>query len=112
MTLPRFSLRMLLLAVAVLCAWLAWERSVVMQRRTMRTRYAGQYLFVTIAPEGARGVELAAVPRSRMWLFADEPVQSILLPIDSPQTAIDEAASLFPEAYVDRLRPDPGPPVW
>jgi hypothetical protein len=29
MTLPRLSLRLLLLAVAVLCALLAWERSVV-----------------------------------------------------------------------------------
>ena len=33
MTLPRFSLRLLLVAVAVLCAWPAWERSVVMQRK-------------------------------------------------------------------------------
>jgi hypothetical protein len=39
MTLPRFSLRLLLVAVAALCAWLAWERSVVMERRAMRGRH-------------------------------------------------------------------------
>lgn len=99
-----FSLRTLLVLIAALCGWLGWERSVVERRKAARTRHAEQYLFVTIAPEEVRGVELATIPRLRGWLFGDEPVQAIMLPPDSSQAEVDQLARVFPEARVDRWK--------
>ena len=76
-----FSLRTLLVLIAALCGWLGWERSVVERRKAARMQHAERYLFVTIAPEEVRGVELATIPRLRGWLFGDEPVQAIMLPM-------------------------------
>lgn len=99
-----FSLRTLLVLIATLCGWLGWERSIVERRKAARTRLGEQYLFVTIAPEEVRGVELATIPRLRGWLFGDEPVQAIMLPPDSSQAEVEKLARLFPEARVDRWK--------
>ena len=76
----------------------------VERRKAARMQHAERYLFVTIAPEEVRGVELATIPRLRGWLFGDEPVQAIMLPPDSSQAEVDQLARLFPEARVDRWK--------
>jgi hypothetical protein len=115
MTLPRFSLRLLLLAVAVLCAWLAWERSVVTKRQAFRRNCNGssQFVFTTEASWQSRmpSSRLAGAvipPRKTVsWvreLLGDEAIQSIAI---DPSVREDDAATagrLFPEANIYRMR--------
>ena len=96
MTLPRFSLRLLLLAVTVLCAWLAWKRSVVMERRAARTKFEERAVFVFFDdPPATKGVSFV-----RMAL-GDEQVELIALSADIAPTERERLSRLFPEASID-----------
>jgi hypothetical protein len=93
MRLPRrfsFSLRTLLVLVALLCAWLAWERHVVVERRAARHVLNERGAEIGEAPDGP-----ATVP----WvhpLFGDTPIQSLTIP--SGDKVAERAAGWFPEA--------------
>ena len=110
-----FSLRTLLALVAMLCAWLAYERSVAIERRTMRAKLnsAGASLF----GPGSKTVPPGESPASVRWsrrLFGDEPVQLILFHpnLDGEFLDGEEAAGtarIFPEAKV--FVPGRGDPV-
>jgi hypothetical protein len=52
-----------------------------------------------------RGKKEHTIPRWRTW-FGDEAVARITLPPGATQTDAEQAAALFPEAYVDLL-PEP-----
>jgi hypothetical protein len=122
MKLPRFSLRLLLLAVAVLCAWLAWERSVVVRRRVARSRLeelgARVRVFDGVVDAFAdpflgppRKARIPSVPWLRA-LLGDEPIESIELP--EQDFSFDQARSVsrrFPEALVTRSPPIPDGPL-
>ena len=119
---PRFSLRVLLLALAVLCAWLAWERSAVVRRRAARSRL--EELGARVRPfDGVvdafadpflgppRKASIPTVPWLRA-LLGDEPIESIELPEED--FSFDQARSVsrrFPEAMVSRSPPIPEGPL-
>ena len=103
---PRFTLRLLLLAVAVLCAWLAWERSVVAKRRdfwatTKRDCDGSPFVLMEawVLPNSTQ----AYAPRAwglRRWL-GDKPAALIVYyGDDHNHPEIRRVARLFPEAYV------------
>lgn len=104
---PRFSLRFLLAAVAACSGYLAWQRSVVLERQAaMREWNAAGALLLT--PEQAE--QWPILPRSAKKqarvsfvrrMLGDEPIQLIHFPQDfKPST--DRAAALFPEAQTFR----------
>jgi hypothetical protein len=112
MNIPRFSLRLLLLAVAVLCAWLARERSAVMQRRAaLANLRANAELRVRTVEELRPILERTHVPPARIpavwpWLrvrLGDEPIQSIAY-YDADEATIERVRRLFPEAVVAPVR--------
>jgi hypothetical protein len=114
-----FSVRSLLVLVAVLCAWLAWERSVVVERTAalkawkadpnVRVRTASEQLAIL------RSLSPARVPRnfaamqsmtvskidSVPWIrrmLGDEAIQEVRLPPDDPRAEL--ASRVFPEARI------------
>jgi hypothetical protein len=109
MTLPRFSLRLLLLAVAVLCAWLAWERSVVMERRALRARLESQGKVFEIAT-GSRSIYMDGPDRRRTpaevrWprrLFGDQAVLAVHSDVPWNKDDVIEIRRVFSEAIAWR----------
>lgn len=106
-----FSLRSLLLVMTVVCIWLAWESSVVRQRRRMLTRLQTSPAFqITTAKTWATifaggpppSQPVATIPTVRRWL-GDEAIQEIgyfrhmqgFSDVD-----VERVARLFPEAKV------------
>jgi hypothetical protein len=124
MTLPRFSLRLLFVAVAVvaLCAWLAWERSFVGRRRSAEAMLRADPAFKVRTVDEllsflGRNVDrdrakFASIPFVRV-LMGDVPMQAIgYREADADQERVELAKRLFPEAMVRPLapRPSPAPP--
>lgn len=119
---PRFSLRLLLLAVALLCAWLAWERSEVIRRQAVRLRLEESGVRVRVF-DGVvdtfadpflgppRKAKTPTVPWFRT-LLGDEPIETIELPEEN--FSLEQARSVsrrFPEALVTRSPPIPDGPL-
>jgi len=102
MTLPRFSLRLLLLAVAVLCACLAWERSVVMERRAAIRKIYGKTGTVSFVAWDYLGHRLVPRPRWTRRLFGDDAVDYFDFSADADPVDLQLAAELFPEARILR----------
>ncbi len=111
MKLPRFSLRLLLVAVALLCAWLAWERSVVVQRQAVRRDLENRgALFwedfdVAASPPGFIGRGLIIRPKRSAgvvaWLrsqLGDQEIRYIFLPRDNYEELRALTEGTFPEA--------------
>ncbi len=101
--------------VVVLCAWLAWERSVVGRRLAFRRNHTDgtQFVFTTEASwqskmPGSPPAGAMIPPRKTVsWvreLLGDEAIQSIA--IDPAVNEIDAATAgrLFPEARISRIR--------
>lgn len=113
-TLARFSQRLPLVAAAVLCgfcAWLGYERSVVMERRALRAKLnaAGVILVAPSERNVEPGERPASVRRSRR-LFGDEPVQIVLFGSleGGGESEALKVARVFPEAKFfvpDRIEP-------
>jgi hypothetical protein len=109
MTFPRFSLRLLLVAVAVLCAWLAWERSGAVRRHTAAEMLRSDPAFrvhtaaevrSAMAGREPKGAKYASVSRLRGWM-SDVPIQAIAYYEDDADPAkVEMAKRLFPEALV------------
>jgi hypothetical protein len=102
MTLPRFSLRLLLLAVAVLCAWLAWERSVVMERRAALNilRKRGAAFPLTRAHQ-------QSWLRQAIGEFGYVPAVILIPPNSWPDAGeLKVIQATFPEATIERLGPN------
>jgi hypothetical protein len=101
MPLPRrlrsFSLRTLLVLVGVACmlaAWVARERSVVMERRAAMERWRGA-MFWWDHPDSDRTA----------WhrrLLGDHALLDVRLPASASDSDIANVARLFPEARVER----------
>jgi hypothetical protein len=109
---PSFSLRTLLVLVALFCGWLAWERHLVLQRRAARERFTRHEVTLLAAAEwsplpGSAPLERATIPVVRR-LLGDEAVQIIYVPRTFDQSESERAARLFPEARVSRMTDD----VW
>jgi hypothetical protein len=108
MTLPRFSLRLLLLAVAVFCVWLAWERSVVANRsKIKRALSTGESLVFLEASNTTSWVNGKQVPVATVsWLrrqLGDEAVQEILVLPGVVEGNVAMAKRWFPEAAITPL---------
>jgi hypothetical protein len=111
---PRFSLRLLLLAVAVLCAWLAWlakeQRNVVLQRRRMVEELRSDSLVEVhnglFMSHPVFNLGLLRIPRSRdgvPWVRAmmgDEPVVFIRFQ-SKEDSRIEDAHKILPEANIE-----------
>lgn len=124
MTLPRFSLRLMLVALALtaLCAWLAWERSLVGQRRSaeallradpaFKVRTVDELLSFLGQNVDRDRATFATIPFVRT-LMGDVPMQAIgYREADADQERVELAKRLFPEAMVRPLwspTPQPGP---
>ena len=91
MKLPRFSLRLLLVAVAVLCAWLAWERSVVQERQAVLTKRRAW----GVPASSSR----ARIPLHRVW-FGDRAMDQLWVPANSSRSEVQRLSRLFPEARI------------
>ncbi len=105
-----FSLRTLLVLVGLLCSWLAYERSVVLERRAARKVMAKTVILFSPA-EIERGERLcptgqpASIPAKVPWirgLLGDEPIQEFWFPFEG-SAAEQDAARLFPEATIRRF---------
>jgi hypothetical protein len=94
-----FSLRTLLVLVALVCAWLAWERHVVLERRAAREAFKGSG--VTFNGPDALDDPPATVPWVRR-LFGDQPIQTIWIPRGETDAWVRAHARLFPEAEFAR----------
>ncbi len=121
MKLPRFSLRLLLVAVAVavLCAWLAWERSFVKRRQSaaamlradpaFKVRTVDELLAFLGRNVDRDRAKFATIPFVRV-LLGDVPMQAIgYREADADQERVELAKRLFPEAMVRPLAPRPSP---
>jgi hypothetical protein len=77
----RFSLRTLLIVVTALCVWLAWESSVVRERRELRRELTNSRFEFQTAAEWAKWQSPAAEPTARVSLIrrllGDEAIQKI-----------------------------------
>ncbi|MFO0897956.1 MAG: hypothetical protein U0836_11080 [Pirellulales bacterium] len=112
MKLPRFSLRLLLVAVALFCAWLAWERSVVVQRQAVRRELENRgavfweaFDFPAATPGPGKGARRMAGPKKpssfRAWLrsnFGDQEIDYVFLPRDNYEELCVLTEGTFPEA--------------
>lgn len=85
-----FSLRTLIVLVGLLCAWLAWERHVVLERRAARKLLVDRGIEIGDDPDGP-----VRVPWIRR-LFGDAPIQWLTIP--TGDAVAERAASWFPEA--------------
>jgi hypothetical protein len=108
-----FSLRTLLVLVTLACAWLAWERSVVMERRTVAEELRADQDFTVRTVDEVRSIfhreissgklrdaKFASIPRVRNWM-GDVPIQAIgYREGDASQAKVAMAKRLFPEAIV------------
>jgi hypothetical protein len=93
-----FSLRTLLALVALLCAWLAWERHVVEQRKAALADWAA--MRVVIAPSSA---DQPSRPQSVSWIrgrLGDGAVATISVSTEHEPIDLERARRLFPEARV------------
>ena len=106
----RFSLRTLLVVVTVLCCWLAWESSVVRQRKAVRQEAANNPAFELVTAEDALRLispsatppQMARVSMIRRWL-GDQAIQSIEYNRQYGNFSDDKLKRLtqtFPEAEV------------
>jgi len=105
-----FSLRSLLLVMTLVCIWLAWESSIVRQRRRAVTQLQANPAFQVMTaqtwaasfPAGNPPQPVATIPKVRLWL-GDEAIQEIgyfrhmqgYSDVD-----VDRLVKLFPEAKV------------
>ncbi|MBA4107309.1 MAG: hypothetical protein C0485_16310 [Pirellula sp.] len=87
---PRFTLRVIL-AVTAIVAYLAWQVSIVQQRKAAMT---GTHEFVVNMSPRAGVDPIRAI-------LGDQPVRYVyILPIDDYTSDTDRLAHLFPEAEV------------
>jgi hypothetical protein len=100
----RFSLRTVLVIVTICCVWLAWQVSVVRERKAMLKlviERGGSYSFLAdYSPFAAADRTPKELSYLRRALLRDELVGSIALP---PVISADEIAKVrrtFPEAAV------------
>lgn len=112
----RFSLRTLFVIVTVLCCWLAWESSVVRQRKALLKKLDASIAFqITTASEWQRrytnglppGQSAATVPLVRRWL-GDVAIQEIgyyehLQPVSGLE--LGQLNWVFPEAKLREMEP-------
>jgi len=93
-----FSLRTMMVLVGLLCVWLAWERSAVVQRRAFLSSIPdGTMVFAASShPKALPGIEVPVVRR----LFGDRAIQIIALPDAKDAPLSREARRLFPEAKI------------
>jgi hypothetical protein len=113
MKLPRFSLRLLLVFVALLCAWLAWERSMVMERKGARTRWqrrgdwGGPVPFYLVPADGLEHFhEAPNKPPTVSFvrhILGDEAMQELWIWPGTPEAEVGPAAALFTEARLARF---------
>jgi hypothetical protein len=108
-SLPRFSLRLLLRTVAVLCmfcAWLGHQRSLVLERHAALAEFAEDPSFRSLTVKerdeiSARMhlvcVDVVSIPIWRQWM-GDTPIQTISYRPHADAEAIERAHRLFPEA--------------
>jgi hypothetical protein len=98
MKLPRFSLRLLLLAVAVLCVWLARERGAVMERKAAIAAFKqrADFIMLDLDDPALSFNELSPIRRA----LGDDVVEVILLLPDISQAERARLAALFPEATI------------
>jgi hypothetical protein len=111
----RFSLRTLLVFVTLFCCWLAWETSVVHERKALRAELKG-FQFVPaenwekrFAPGYPAPRATAKVPLLRSWL-GDEAIQEIWFIRHVQQISDEDLARLkktFPEAELRESFPEP-----
>lgn len=112
-----FSLRSLLVVVTLVCIWLAWEMSIVRQRKqeltALRTSYAAEITTAADWPKRqAPGSINATIPPARIFFFrrwlGDEAIQEIWYYPHTGRFTDDEVARLarlFPEAKLVRQEP-------
>jgi hypothetical protein len=113
----RFSLRTMLVVVTILSVWLAWESSVVRQRRTAlaELRASGAYQVVTAeawSQQNSPFAGLFAPPKSVSWMrkwLGDEAVQEIWYSWYPAPTESELAhlRKVFPEAEVREIPAEP-----
>ncbi len=96
-----FSLRAMMLTVALVGAWLAWERSVVTQREALR-----QELAAAGAALMTFGVEPHQMPQPPFVrrLMGDVLITDILIPADFAPDLLSRAQRCFPEADIRSIR--------
>jgi hypothetical protein len=113
----RFGLRTLFVVVTVRCCWLAWETSVVRQRKAVMQEYQtnGMFHFTSAAEftpyplPGEPPPPVATVPLVRSWL-GDVAIQQVwfyrhgLGPTDAD---IQRVTRVFPEAELHESLPEP-----
>jgi hypothetical protein len=105
----QFGLRTCLVFITIIAVglgWLAWNVRTVQQRAGFRkqlsTRRDGTQIFPHYeVANWDLPRKTARVSKLRKWL-GDSRVGVIRFPHDAPQSDLDAAAELFPEAHIDR----------
>lgn len=89
---PRFTMRVALLAVAVICGWLGWQASIVRERKS---------ILATV--EACGGVivypDKSELPPVRQWM-GEEDVIAILVPEDATGAIQARIRVAFPETQI------------
>jgi hypothetical protein len=108
----QFRLRTLMIAVTLLavpCAYLGWQKKIVLERKEMLaqiTASGGTVMLVPSTPgvtfypivnRNGAPVRYSAIPAVRRWL-GDQYVVNIAPPAGMERECVDRIAALFPEA--------------
>ena len=105
----RFSLRTLLILMTLLCCWLAWESSIVRQRKALLSQMQASGAF-HITPARHWGdpppTPRATIPWIRRWL-GDEAIQSVTYSYAPPEIDMQRVERAFPEAQFLEVHPEP-----
>lgn len=88
---PRFSLRLLFVAVALIAAWMGWSVDWIRQRHDFLRR-------VPASPYTRQGESVRAP--GLLWLFGEEGAKLVFLSVSAKDSDIAEGRRLFPEAGI------------
>src|SRR6185295_19870567 len=90
----RYSLRTIIVALTLLCAWLAWNVSIVRERN---------YWCRWIQEQGGICSAMGPDPNAISWvrrLMGDDVTNIIHLPRTVPRSTFDQISAAFPEAGI------------
>ncbi len=113
----RFSLRALLIAVTLVCCWLAWEMSIVRHRQQVRQRTQERFTFASTRevvaaeiPDDTPGVARISFVRRWMGDVAIQQIYYLNYGTDKAEfeKQLAELERVFPEAEIINI----GPHEW
>jgi hypothetical protein len=94
---PRFTLRVAL-AVTAIVAVLAWQGSIVYQRRAALTRVRASANAIVITGNEATDLEMRLNPLRKF--AGDQSIRQIIIRKETSDDELDSLARLFPEARI------------